>query len=654
MNARLRLVLSLLVCFSAHAHAQPTISQDQAASVFSTPLAVQSIQISHDGSHVVSVRGTRKRSFIEISPLTIGENGLPLSNNSRSVTAEFGGGIVWARWLDTNWIVAKVRFVDRVRGKREDFFRIATVDRKGGNIRFLGRSGAGQLAARFGTDELIDLLPGQTEHVLIQSTRSFDSTSPSVVRVNVRTGQRATVQPSRTNVSHWLTDRAGVPRLGLGFGDKVKYLFYKGRNSQSFRRIAIKQDEDSPVFSPIVLGPTEGELYAISSHASDTLTLYTYDISTESFKERIFGHPKYDVSGALISATSRKVVGTAYTDDLPRRYFIDPQRKALENTVRNQFSDAVVRIVSADKDYRYATVFTRGEYDPGAYHFVRLDNGKSAKMADAFSRLPYRSLAPMKTIEYATKDGKTIRGYLTGYNLERAKNRPMVILLHGGPFYRDIQQFNPFAQFLATQGYVVLQVNYRGSSGYGWEFRKSSYRQWGLAIQRDVEQGLDWAVESGIADPNRICVAGASYGGYEALISAYKMPEKIKCSVSLNGVADLFRMLRDRKSQLDFAMDDVIVGDPVRDKDRITATSPYHNADKIGVPVLLVHAGDDQVVSDAHSRDMARALRRNQKPAELVIIPGADHELSFPNDRQRYFNELGDFLREHLNGAVTG
>ncbi len=654
MTARLRLVLSILIFFSAQAQAAPTLSQDQAALVFSTPMTVQNVQISHDGSHIVSVRGTRDRSFIAIDPLTIGKNGLPSINKAPPVTAEFGGGIVWARWLDSNWILAKVRFVERVRGKREDFYRIAAVDRKGANKRFLGRGGSGQLAARFGTDELIDLLPGQDEHVLIQSTRSFDSSTPSAIRVNVRTGERNTVQPSRSNVSHWLTDPAGVPRLGLGFGNKEKYLFYKDQSGQSFRRITIKQEEDSPFFSPITLSRTKDELYAISTHASDTLALYTYDIGTQTFKERIYSHPNYDVSGALISTTSRNVVGAAYTDDLPRRHFIDPERKALEKKVRAQFSDAVVRIDSADKDYRYAIVFTRGKYDPGAYHFVRLDNGKSAKIADAFSALPYRSLAPMKKIEYSTKDGKTIRGYLTGFNLERAENRPMVILLHGGPFYRDIQQYNPFAQFLATQGYLVLQVNYRGSSGYGWEFRKSGYRQWGLAIQRDVEEGLDWAVESGIANPNRICVAGASYGGYEALISAYKMPQKIQCSVSLNGVADLFRMLRDRRSQLDFAIDDILVGDPVKDKDRITATSPYHNAEKIGVPILLVHAADDQVVSDAHSKDMARALRRNQKPVELVIIPGADHELSFPNDRKRYFNELGDFLRKHLRGAATG
>lgn len=627
------------------------------AKTFAAPQSIRNVQLSPNAQHLLSIRSSTNDSHILIQQTTLkSQNDL---NDWLSTTVSAptrisipGGAVIWARWYDSGKVLAKIRFAQKVKGKRHFFHRIISVKADGTNLNVLTRRRSGELSIRSGDDELASLLPNDANHLLIQSTRSFESIHPTVYKVNLSTGRHQTSQSSTPPISHWIADRNGEPRLGLAYQNRTQLLYYRNTANAHLNSIAIDRSKPGPLFSPLAFSEQTSDIYVLSTHESDKATLYLYDLENQRFKQKIYGHPDFDISGAIISLTTGRLAGIKYTDDLPTRVFLDENRIQLEEKVRKLFSAPLVRLESTDETNRFAIVFTRGQWDPGDYHLVDLKNNTKTPIGNAIKDLDYAALSPVTPIQYQSRDGLTIHGYLTNHNKQQPK--PLVIMPHGGPNLRDELEYNPFAQFVAAQGYTVLQLNFRGSTGYGRQFLRAGFKQWGLNIQQDIEDGLDWAVKNRIADPNRICVVGGSFGGYAALMAAKQMPNKLKCVASLNGISDLFQMLRDRQSRLAFEMDRLTVGDPVTDRNRLRQTSPLFVVDQISVPVFLAHGEDDDIVPASHSTKMAKALRRASKPVKLLIIPDADHDLSLPSDRERYLTELGRFLNQHLDASVNG
>ena len=256
-------------------------------------------------------------------------------------------------------------------------------------------------------------------------------------------------------------------------------------------------------------------------------------------------------------------------------------------------------------------------------------------------------LAPTEPITYRARDGLLIDGYLTVPDLD-ADRWPLVVFPHGGPALRDQLEFNPFVQFMANRGFAVLQMNYRGSSGYGRRHKFLGHGQWGRAIQDDIADGVDWAVREGIADPARICIVGGSFGGYAALMGPIRDPQLYRCAASINGVTDVVRWLRETKRDGRFATLEISVGDPNRDGPELRAHSPLLRASEIEVPVMIAYGDADQVVSPRHSERMADALRRaGNDPVELRLR-GGGHNLANSAHRMRLLQALEGFLNEHL------
>jgi dipeptidyl aminopeptidase/acylaminoacyl peptidase len=258
-------------------------------------------------------------------------------------------------------------------------------------------------------------------------------------------------------------------------------------------------------------------------------------------------------------------------------------------------------------------------------------------------------------VTFSARDGLEIPGYLTlppGMGARPAQPLPAVVLPHGGPESRDVAEFAPLVQLLAGRGYAVLQVNFRGSAGYGAAFEQAGRREWGGAMQDDVTDGTRWLIGEGIADAERLCIVGWSYGGYAALMGLVREPALYRCAASIAGISDLRRLARDNSmSYLSGQMTAVRIGRPWRDGPQLAAASPLQRANAITAPVLLVHGDRDRVVDVDQSRAMERALADAGRPVTYLEIAGGNHALAARDHRRQLFETLDRFLREHLGAG---
>jgi dipeptidyl aminopeptidase/acylaminoacyl peptidase len=258
------------------------------------------------------------------------------------------------------------------------------------------------------------------------------------------------------------------------------------------------------------------------------------------------------------------------------------------------------------------------------------------------------NLSPVNPVRYLARDGQAIAAYLTVPRGATPENLPLVVMPHGGPQARDTQSFNFLVQFLASRGYAVFQPNFRGSTGYGKAFEQAGFKQWGGLMQDDVTDGAEWLVGQGIADPDRMCIVGWSYGGYSAAMGAVKTPDLFRCAASINGVLDLVRQISEDKEYIGGRKWTEHMG---LSDEKAKEVSPYHRAEAIRVPLLIVQALDDSRVTREQGQRMARRLERLDKPVEYVEITQGGHALSNQSARLVLLNALEKFLAQNIASA---
>jgi dipeptidyl aminopeptidase/acylaminoacyl peptidase len=262
----------------------------------------------------------------------------------------------------------------------------------------------------------------------------------------------------------------------------------------------------------------------------------------------------------------------------------------------------------------------------------------------------------MEPVSYTSRDGLKIHGYLTLPAGSTGKGLPLVVNPHGGPWTRDAWGFNPEVQFLASRGFAVLQMNFRGSAGYGRSFLESGFRQWGLAMQDDVSDGARWAIEQGIADPERIAIYGGSYGGYAALSGMTSTPDLYACGISYVGVSNLFTWIAAIppywKPYLEMLYE--MVGHPEKDEERFRRTSPFFNADNIVAPLLVAQGANDPRVRKEESDQIVEALRGRGVAVEYLVKENEGHGFSNEENRFEFYRLMEKFLQDHLDGRDHG
>jgi dipeptidyl aminopeptidase/acylaminoacyl peptidase len=380
------------------------------------------------------------------------------------------------------------------------------------------------------------------------------------------------------------------------------------------------------------------------------VALFEYSISSKSLGKLVFSHPEHDVYTPVFDMKRRELIGVAYSGVGPEMHYLDEQAEREAASIGRALPKTTNRIFSISDDRNRAIIKRSSDVHPPEYYLFLRDT--KPKRID-FLLTPYPELvelrfAPMRPISYRARDGLVIPGYITLPLGRAAKKLPLIVYPHGGPTARDVRGFDPVVHLFASRGFAVFQPNFRGSSGYGSDFIKKGHREWGLAMQDDITDGVQWLIEQGIADPDRIGIYGASYGGYAALMGLAKTPELYRAGASYAGVTSLPQLLADDAF---YRFDDFnrpTVGGEWGDGGRLKQNSPLHRVDDIQVPVLLGHGVDDPRVHVKHSDRMASALRSAGKSVEYLKFEDEAHGFLLESNRLAFYRRLIGFFEEHL------
>lgn len=602
-------------------------------------------RLSPDGKHIavlVPVDGRRR--------LMIREWGA--AGGSHVMTAFADAAVRRFRWLNDKRLLVRQDF--QIQRVHVDYIeeRYSAINADGTGLIVLWSSLRRLIRPRKPRDFVIDILTQDPDHILVRLTKP-DHRIPGVFKMNVETGARSSVLKSRHHMRDWMTDGDGVIRLGFARSRaKTRILWRPGEDDKWLlaRRFDSGRGE---VFVPLAFAAGRSRIYVLSNHESDRDALYEFDLAEKRFVRRLFAHDQVDIGGLLFSPDGEKLIGIHYVLEHSEIEYLDDDAAAEQRRIDSLLPHKVNRITSRDRDGARAIVFSTGDTDPGSYFMWQPASAKLTPLGKRYPDIEPASLAAMKPLSYRARDGLRIPGYLTLPVGAEGQKLPLIVIPHGGPVSRESQRFDYWTQFLASRGYAVFHPNFRGSSGFGRTHLSAGYRQWGMAMQDDITDGVQWLISEGVADPERICIVGASFGGYAALMGALRTPGLYKCVVSFAGLSDLVLGVAFGQNYMNSAIHSMKTGRATIDSRRLMKVSPARHARRIQAPVLLFHGDDDKIVPIAHSILMAEALERAQKRHEFVILPGGDHRLSDEKNRLALFTRLEAFLLEHLGPVRT-
>ena len=494
---------------------------------------------------------------------------------------------------------------------------------------------------------VLDDLEEDPEHMLLEMNRRnpevFD-----VYRCELATGELTQIAENPGNITGWLTDHDGRLRVAYETDGVNSSLLYRPTEKDEFKTLVTTNFKDS--FLPLMFGYDNKLLYVASNLGRDKIAVYTFDPDANKTRDLVFEHPDVDVA-SLISSKKRKVItGVVYTTDKSRYHFFDKDRKELQDTLEKFFPGYEVAVTGMDDDERRATVRVYGDRTRGGSYLFDRQNNSLTKLADHSPWLKEAEMAPMEPIQYTSRDGLTIHGYLTLPLGVASRDLPLVVIPHGGPSARDEWGFDSEAQFLANRGAAVLQVNFRGSTGYGKKFWQAGFKQWGRAMQDDITDGVEWLVKRGIADPKRLAIYGGSYGGYAALAGATFTPDLYACAVSYVGPSNIFTLLESIPPYWEpyREMEYEEIGHPVKDKELLESISPVLHADKIRIPLFVAQGANDPRVKKAESDQIVEAVRKAGKDVVYMVKDNEGHGFRNEENRFDFYREMGGFLKKHL------
>ena len=491
---------------------------------------------------------------------------------------------------------------------------------------------------------VVDRLLDDPDHILIQLDFELDG-YPSVYRANVKKGTRKEVHRQRTGTNSWYTDPDGTVRLGYGFrvrGSKgmFRYLNSKG-DWQDLPNLKILETHDL-----IDLGPETGQVYMTGENEHGTNSMYLVDLLNGEVIETLFSHAEVDINTTVRHPATDKVVGVSYTDDFNRIEYFDQDLKRIQRSLQKALPDMVVEITDKARDANLYLVLAYNDTDPGQFFLFDRDNKRLDYFASYREEIDPLLSGPTQAVAIPVTDGSNIPGYLTLPAGVEAKSLPTVLLPHGGPSARDSADWDFMAQFFASRGYAVLKPNFRGSTGYGKAFHKQGEQQWGGLMQQDLTDATNWLVREGISDPKRICIVGASYGGYAAMMGLIQHPDLYACGVSVNGVMNIPAIKSADRNVIGGRSWIKSVGLEGSDDADV---SPYQQAERISDPVLLVAAKNDARISYKQTKNFHKRLKKLKKDTTYVEMETGTHYMLNRESREITLKAAEKFLTVHLN-----
>ena len=494
---------------------------------------------------------------------------------------------------------------------------------------------------------MLSSLEGVKDEILIMMNKE-DATVFDVYKFNVKTGKTTLVAKNPGNIISWVADRNGNIRIAVASDGVEGVILYRETEKDEFKPfIEIKAGDD---VTPIAFSKDNKYIYAKSNVGRDKVEVVKYDL--EGNETVIMSHPDVDVSGVLYSSSQDKVLYGAYVTDKVHYKFFDNNFEQIFRKIQNKLgvTESELGINDYNKEMTKFIVSSSSDTVYGKYYYYDSTTDELTELANLSSWLNSEELAEMHPISYKSRDGLTIHGYLTLPKNKKAEDLPLIVNPHGGPWYRDAWGFNPEVQLLANRGYAVLQVNFRSSTGYGKEFLQAGNKQWGLKIQDDITDGVQWAIDQGIADPKRIGIYGASFGGYATLAGITSTPDLYAAAVDYVGVSNIFTFL-DTVPPYWETMRNMLyerVGHPEKDKELLTAVSPVFHADKIKTPLFVAQGANDPRVNQAESDQIVEALRARGVDVEYMLKENEGHGFANEENSIEFYNAMINFLDRHL------
>jgi dipeptidyl aminopeptidase/acylaminoacyl peptidase len=561
---------------------------------------------------------------------------------------------------------ARAVTADRERGIQSFFWsrdssRILYLQDRGGDenhhlwcVELDGAAGARDLTPFEGVKAGVVDLPRATPGQVLVSLNLRDRSVFDVHRLSLDAGALELVAQNPGNVSRWVVDRQGRVRGAHAQTPSGDYeVWVRDDEAGPFRVLAEYANEDGG--QPYAFSPDGGELWVGSARGMDRSRLVALDVATGA-ERPIDGDEEADLAGPLVSDLTGELLGALYVRDRLVLHAFDERLERDWERLR-AVHPGDPWITGQDADETIWTVTYNDDRDPGASYLVDRATGGSRFLFRSRPQLDPAALAPMTPVRIPSRDGLTLRSYLTLPLGVEARALPMVLLVHGGPWARDAWGYHSEAQLLANRGYAVLQVNYRGSTGFGKSFMHAAEGEFAGRMHDDLIDGVRWAVDQGIADPARVAIYGASYGGYAALVGATFTPEVFAAAVSYVGPSSLVTLVRSFPAYWRPFLESWwyrFLGnpdDPAQLAD-LEARSPLNFVDRIRAPLLVIQGANDPRVTKSESDQIVAALRARSVAVEYIVKDDEGHGFVKPENRMDAYRAIERFLAAHLGGRM--
>jgi dipeptidyl aminopeptidase/acylaminoacyl peptidase len=586
-------------------------------------------QVSPDGKSISFLQSYQRRLNVFVQPRKGGAAVRVSNETERSVAGYF--------WKGSGRIVYLKDF------KGDENYHLVSVNTDGSNL--VDLTPFDNVRAM-----VIDDRPDHDDEMLIalnkRNPEVFD-----VYRLNLKTKELALIAENPGHITEWIPDHDGRILVATSTDGVNTSLLYRADEKSPFKTVITTSFKES--ISPHFFSFDNTRLYASSNINRDKLAIVLIDPATAMEERVIFEHPDVDVA-TLVRSRKRQVITHAiFTTWKRQRAFFDLRTEAIFRDLERQLPGYEIALQSYDDNESVCVISTSNDRTMGSEYLYDVATKELTKLADRTPWLDEKQLVKMLPITYTTRDGLTVNGYLT---LPRGgeKNLPLVVNPHGGPWARDEWGYNPEVQFLASRGYAVLQMNFRGSTGYGRKFWEMSFKQWGKAMQDDITDGVQHLIRQGVVDRKRVAIYGASYGGYATLAGLAFTPDLYACGIDYVGVSNLFTFLNTIppywKPQLDMWHE--MVGHPERDKALLEAASPVLHVDKIRSPLLIAQGAKDPRVNVDESDQMVAALKKRGVAVEYILKENEGHGFHNEENRFEFYEAMERFLAKHIGNAA--
>ncbi|WP_462169000.1 alpha/beta hydrolase family protein [Pseudoalteromonas lipolytica] len=635
----LMLSIFVVLCLTARAEEKPSLSVESFASLRAT----SQVKLSPSGTHLSFIRNIKGELVLMVYNRKTQEAVPIIRADNHTIFFD------WYTWANDEVLLLGARYIQRqIGGPKYSSTRLYAYninDKGKAKLAIKPNYGRDERQPQF-ADQVISFLPDKKDKILIQGDFEIANT-PGVYELDLNTLRKKRVQRERSKVTDWIADRQGNVRIARKMDeDEFEYFLY---DEGSLDRRSLFKFKAFSQESVTILGfDKDPNIIYFKALQNGYDALFKMDLTTKK-KELVFSDDNYDFDGGIFySPLTGEVAGFTHSNiEEGIRYWDDDLNKLYTSLRAVLPADKFdIDIIDTSENQRQYVLYLTGDGSTGTYMLGNRDTNELTVFASAYPDIDDRVYSGKEKISYKARDGLTIEGYLTlpvGY--KEGDTLPTIIFPHGGPMARDYSGFDYWTALLAYNGYAVLQPNFRGSSGYGHEFEMAAVQGFGKKMQDDLQDAALWLVSQGIANKDKICIGGASYGGYAALMAVVKHPETFTCAASFAGVTDLERIVSKARY---FTNKEIVRKQFGTDDDELAKYSPVNFAKQINRPVLLVHGSDDNVVPVYHSREMEDELSDEGKNVTYIELEEGDHYLSHQPYRITTLKAFLDFFDEHL------